>query len=158
VRHAKALPPDSQTEDIDRPLSDKGRGDAAAMAAWLAKTGAAPDVIVSSPAKRAFRTAQAFAEAFNAKAITVDQRVYEASPSELLDLMRGMQDKFATCVLVGHNPGLSELLALLSLAPTGELATCAVACVDFDEARSWISIKPNSGRLRLLFEPSFLKA
>ncbi len=155
VRHAKAAPHGSTEEDIDRPLDERGKSDANAMAAWLKGAGASPDHIASSPAKRAFRTAQAFAEAFDAKAITVDPRIYEADPSTLLDLVRGMPDRFPTCMLVGHNPGITELALWLSESPLDELPTCAAVCLDFD-ARSWNSLKPSSGKLRLAMAPAGL--
>lgn len=149
VRHAKALSHDSPYSDFDRPLSEKGKADAATIAAILAEAGLTVDAFVSSPAKRAFATAKAFADRLGAPSIGIDSHIYEAGVDTLMRIVRSTQDRRKTLMLVGHNPGATELAVALCPEIDYELPTCAVACLDF-ETRSWDSVKKGSAKLAFL--------
>lgn len=124
LRHAKA-DRGAGLLDIDRPLTHRGHADAAAAGAWLAHRRHRPDLVICSPAKRTRQTwhgvAVAMAEAAGATA-TEQQRaptvhyeaaVYADGQKELLELIRAADEAVATILLIGHNPGISLLSAML---------------------------------------------
>ena len=92
--------------DKDRPLNDRGERDAPKMGERLAKREVKPDLILSSPAKRAFRTAQVIARKLNYKLqdIVLDERLYAAGADDLLNVIRELGSKPTTVMLFGHNP------------------------------------------------------
>ena len=155
VRHAKAVSHDSAYEDFDRPLSEKGKADADAIAAILKDAELSVDQFISSPAKRAFATAKPFADALGAQSIRIDERIYDASPETLLKTIQSLPDKFHSIMLVGHNPGLTELAFSLCPEIDAELPTCAVVCIDFSSL-SWDSVKCGSGKLAFLISSKAL--
>ena len=126
--------------DKDRPLNDRGRRDAPKMGERLAKRDVKPDLILSSPALRAIRTAEIIAKKldYRRKDIVVNERLYAVEADDLLEVIHQLGDKVERVMLFGHNPELTELAHRLS----GEIAhmpTCAVAEFTFD-AKSWSKI------------------
>ena len=114
-RHGKAdrsLPGD----DYHRPLKDKGKRAAQRAGVWLARQGLIPDQVISSPAERALVTAQKACKAMGLYAghIDRDKRVYAADLDTLLEVLGGCPDSSRRVMLVGHNPGLKDLLIYLS--------------------------------------------
>src|SRR5882724_12400275 len=110
------------------------------MGERLAKRDVAPDLILSSPAKRALKTAQIIAKKLDYKLadIVVDERLYATGADDLLDVIRKLGAKPKTVMLFGHNPELTELAHRLSSRIT-HLPTCAVAEFTFN-AKSWSNI------------------
>jgi phosphohistidine phosphatase len=137
VRHAKSSWDDTALRDKDRPLNDRGKRDAAKMGERLAKIDVKPDLILSSPARRALTTAQIVAKKldYKLKNILVDNRLYAVGGDDLLDVIRKLGDKSKRVMLFGHNPELTELAHRLSSKIT-RMPTCAVAEFTFD-AKSW---------------------
>jgi len=133
IRHAKSSWSDLSRGDFDRPLNTRGLGDAPRMGAHLKAFGLAPvDRIVSSPALRARTTAELIAEALGmaSGSITLERRIYEASSSGLLELVRGLDEADCHVVLVGHNPGFEGLAYALDPNFVGDgekFPTCGVA-------------------------------
>ena len=127
LRHAKSSWSDPALDDHERPLNTRGRRDGLRMRALVREYGLIPDVVISSDAVRARLTAEAVVEAARyAGEILLDQRLYMAGPADILSLLRTMGKKAETVMIVGHNPGLEELVAQL----TGEwqdLPTAALA-------------------------------
>jgi phosphohistidine phosphatase SixA len=113
LRHAEALPASSGSQDPERPLSPRGEQEALAAGRWLAAHGVRPDRLLCSPALRARRTAELTAKAIAPDgAIGLAGEIYDATPGELLALLDQHAD--ARCVLlVGHNPGIERLVALM---------------------------------------------
>ncbi|MEI7035152.1 histidine phosphatase family protein [Fulvimonas yonginensis] len=113
LRHAEALPPTAGDGDRDRALSARGEQEARAAGRWLAAHGVRPDRVLCSPAQRARHTAELAVQAFApVAAIGLAEEIYDATPGELLALLDQHAD--ARCVLlVGHNPGIERLVALL---------------------------------------------
>src|SRR5437899_11500650 len=95
VRHAKSSWDDTALPDKDRPLNDRGKRDAPKMGERLAKRGVTPDLILSSPAKRALETAQIIAKKLDYKLadIVVDERLYATGADDLLDVIRKLGAK-----------------------------------------------------------------
>ena len=140
IRHAKSSWGDTALPDKDRPLNDRGRRDAPTIGERLAKRDVKPDLILSSPAMRALKTAEIIARKldYRRKDIVVDDRLYAVGADDLLDVIRKLGDKLERVMLFGHNPELTELAHRLSSKIT-HMPTCAVAEFTFD-AKSWSKI------------------
>ena len=140
IRHAKSSWGDTALPDKDRPLNDRGRRDAPKIGERLAKRDVKPDLILSSPAMRALKTAEIIAKKldYRRKDIVVDDRLYAVEADDLLDVIHKLGDKLERVMLFGHNPELTELAHRLSSKIT-HMPTCAVAEFAFD-AKSWSKI------------------
>jgi phosphohistidine phosphatase len=142
VRHAKSSWSVPGLSDRDRPLNDRGLRDAPKMGKRLAKLDAKPDVILSSPARRALETARLIAGKLDLRLedIRVDDRLYAAEADDLLRVIRELDDKAKSAMLVGHNPEMTELAQRLSDRIIC-MPTCAIAVFAFDTT-SW----PSAGK------------
>jgi phosphohistidine phosphatase len=142
VRHAKSSWGDLTLPDFDRPLNERGKQDAPMMAHRLRNLGVIPDAFVSSPAKRARKTAQAFAEVLG----TMDTRIlfieslYHASPETFHEVVSGLDDQFETVILFSHNPGITIFADQQDVARIDEMPTCAVFAVRSD-AEKWADFR-----------------
>jgi phosphohistidine phosphatase len=126
LRHAKSQWPDG-VPDRKRPLTDRGRRDATAAGRWLQAHVDRLDVVACSTAERARETwAVAAAELADPPEATYDDAIYGAPPDVLLDVVADLPDDAATALLVGHNPGLQELVGFLSGEEAG-MRTASVA-------------------------------
>jgi phosphohistidine phosphatase len=127
LRHAKSSWDDAALDDHERPLNKRGRRDAPRMGALVREHGLIPDVVISSDAVRARLTAEAVVEAARyAGEILLDRRLYMAGPADILSLLRTVGEKAETVMIVGHNPGLEELVAQLT-GDWQDLPTAALA-------------------------------
>jgi phosphohistidine phosphatase len=135
LRHAKS-DWSGDDVDIDRPLSKRGLHDAPQPGRWLAHGVASIDLAVVSPANRAQTTWElASSELETRPPTSIDDRLYAASASRLLGVVRALPDDADTVVLVGHNPGIEDLVSLL----TGEsisMPTSALAVIGLQGAWS----------------------
>ncbi len=148
IRHAKSSWSDPSLGDFERTLNKRGKRDAPLMGARMKKDGARPDMIVSSPAKRAMKTSRAIAKAlgFPAGKITKETAVYEASLQDLVGVVRELPDDCGEVILVGHNPGFSDLAGYLASDASIYMPTCAVCCIDL-EVESWGDVSGGLGRM-----------
>lgn len=117
LRHAKSEHP-ANVADTDRPLTPRGHGDAGAAGAWLVAHELAPDLVLCSPSRRTRETWHGVAMALGADATGVtaayDPALYDAgSARELLDLLVATDPSVRVLLLIGHNPTMSALSALL---------------------------------------------
>jgi phosphohistidine phosphatase len=113
LRHAKAASPDG-IPDAERPLTGRGHADAAAAGAWLLHSGLTPDLVLCSPSRRTRQTWHGVALALtSAPEVRYDQGIYAAPVRTLLATVRAAAPEATTVLLIGHNPGVSELSALL---------------------------------------------
>lgn len=145
VRHAKSSWADPGMEDLDRPLNDRGRQDAPDMAARFAQRNEPVDLLVTSPAKRAAATAQAFAQRLGLP-VQEEKRIYEAHQRALQGVVESLPDTARRVMLFGHNPGFSLLTEHLSEAGIGDLPTCAIVRIDLT-VDSWKEVTGGSGTL-----------
>ena len=139
LRHAKSSWADSSISDWQRPLNERGARDAPRAGAWLRERGLMPDVIVSSDAVRARTTAEAVANtAGYSGEIILEPSLYHATPSDVLAVLRGIQGDARTVLVVGHNPGLEELVRQLTGEhcdlPTTALVHIAMPIDEWSEA------------------------
>jgi phosphohistidine phosphatase len=115
LRHAKAANPEGAL-DRDRPLTQRGHADAAAAGTWLSDGGLSPDLVLCSPSRRTKETWHGVALGLSsAPRVRYDEAIYSGSVRSLLAVVRAADDGASTVLLVGHNPGVSELSALLDL-------------------------------------------
>lgn len=116
LRHAKSSWDDASLDDRERPLNARGRRDAPRMGDLLRDTRLVPDLIITSDAVRAHTTAVAVAEAagYN-RDLVVDPQLYHADPDDIVAVLQSVDDAAARRVMiVGHNPGLEELVERLT--------------------------------------------
>lgn len=140
--------------DFDRPITDRGKRGAQRIGVWLAREGLQPDLVITSPAERALVTAQKAIKAMGhgTQGIVEDRRIYAASASDLLEVLSRVPAEMERVLLVGHNPGLADLLSFLvprtepgapkdgKLMSTGALARLALP-------DDWSNLAAGSGRL-----------
>jgi phosphohistidine phosphatase len=148
VRHAKSSWNNDDLEDFHRPLNNRGFKVAPEMGQRFAEKKCKLDAIISSPATRAITTAQIIAQknGFNIDQITSNIEIYEATLDVLMDLIHQVNDQFGSIMLVGHNPGFTELVNHLVYASIDNMPTCAIAQIQLD-VDSWKEISKHSGEL-----------
>jgi phosphohistidine phosphatase len=141
IRHAKSSWDVPGLDDVDRPLSRRGRRDAPLMGLVLAGRGFAPEIIMASPALRALRTAEALAAAiaYPVPRIVLDPRLYQADSEGLLQVVRSMDSGLEWVAWVGHNPGLTELAHRLARRRLDNVPTCGVVEMRF-ASEGWTDI------------------
>jgi phosphohistidine phosphatase len=146
IRHAKSSWAEPDMADFERPLNERGKTDAPMMGKRLKKAKIHPDLIISSPAKRALKTAKIIAKEldFPKEQIVTDGAIYPGGVSGLLDVIHSLHDSFQTVILVGHNPGLTDLANYLTDVQIDNIPTCGVFCVDF-EIQSWKKVGEGNG-------------
>jgi phosphohistidine phosphatase len=143
LRHAKSAWP-ADTRDVVRPLAERGRRDAPAVGRWLREQCSKINFVVCSPAVRAVQTWDlAAAQLEDLPQVRHDERLYEASAQDLLQVTRELPYKASTVVLIGHNPGLEDFLELLTgTVETLKTSTIAVMVTPVPwsevDSRSWI--------------------
>ena len=115
LRHAKSSWADSSISDWQRPLNDRGVRDAPRVGEWLRERSLVPDAIITSDAVRARTTAELAAKAAGYPgAISVEPELYHATPGAALAVLQGVASEAGTVLIVGHNPGLEELVRQLT--------------------------------------------
>ncbi|MQS15581.1 histidine phosphatase family protein [Streptomyces kaniharaensis] len=137
LRHAKSAWPD--VADVDRPLAPRGRRDAPEAGRWLGRRGLVPDVVVSSPARRARETWELVAAQLPGRPVVgFDPEVYGADADGLVRVLRGQDRRAGTVLLVGHNPAMQELVLQLAAGTGGDalgrvrekFPTCGLAVLE----------------------------
>jgi len=119
LRHAHAEPASPGQADLDRPLSPEGLAEAEAAGRWLAEHGLVPDCVLCSPARRTRETLEAVLGIVGYVEQRLEPGIYEAMPGALAALADRHGDA-ERLLLVGHNPGLERLAALLSSGQSGD--------------------------------------
>ncbi len=143
LRHAKSSWRDAERPDIDRPLNSRGEHDAPRMGGRLKARGLRPSLILTSPARRARATAKLVARAlgYPLEFLQPEPALYLATPEQILGVVAAQDERFGDVLLVGHNPGLSELVCrLLPDFEVRDLPTCAVVTIDFEAGR-WAELE-----------------
>jgi phosphohistidine phosphatase len=141
IRHAKSSWKYPHLHDRERQLNKRGKRDAAMMGKRLRDRGVQPDLIISSPAKRALETVRSIAREirYSKDRIVVDDMIYEEGAYGVLNLIKGLEGTYKEIMLVGHNPTFSELAASLGNESIGNMPTCSVFCIEF-RADTWAKI------------------
>lgn len=113
LRHAHAEPAVSGQADLDRPLSPVGLAEAEAAGKWLKENKLLPDCVLCSPSRRTRETLEAVMVAIGYVEKRLEDRIYEATPGTLAALVDERRD-LDRVLIVGHNPGLEQLVALMT--------------------------------------------
>ena len=158
LRHAKSSWKDVSADDHDRPLAGRGDRDVPVIAGQLANLAPPPDVVLCSTARRARDTAVAVLEAADCDAeIRMQRRLYLASPATWRAALAELPAEVDHALLVGHNPGLEELLAELA-GEHQELPTAALARIEL-QVGSWPELAQGArGELIGVWRPRELSA
>jgi phosphohistidine phosphatase len=145
LRHAKSAWPDG-LPDAQRPLTKRGVRDARAAGRWLHDHVGSLDAVVCSSAERTRQTWALVSDVLtDPPRPTYDDRIYGAPPDVLLDVVRDLADDVGTALLIGHNPGVEELVGLLSGQWCG-MGTSSVAVLSWPG--SWVEAAPQVADLR----------
>lgn len=138
VRHAKSSWKEEGLQDMDRPLKGRGVRDAYSTSEWLASQGCTPDHVVSSPATRALHTAIIFSKNLElpVNSIQLEAKIYHAGSKELMQILRGLSDKYSSVMLFGHNPTITDFVNKCIDHRIDNVPTTGVACLRFD-ADAW---------------------
>lgn len=157
LRHAKSSWREAGLADHDRPLNKRGQHDAPRMGRLLRQQDLVPDLIISSSAVRARKTAQLAIEAMDYNGeLRLEREIYAAEPEAYLDVLQALPDAFERVMVIGHNPGLEELLELLT-EDWQRLPTAALAQVELD-LDTWQDLSDETpGRLVHLWLPRELE-
>lgn len=134
VRHAKSSWNRLELDDIDRPLNKRGKRDAPFMGQRLKQHDVCPDLIISSPAKRALKTAKIIAEEMGCpkKQIVIDDALYLQGISAIINLIQSIDDSHESVMLFGHNPDFTQLAEQLTDYQVDNIPTCGIFCIDFN--------------------------
>lgn len=153
LRHAKSSRKFPDLSDHDRPLNHRGKRDAPRMGRLLKEKDLVPDLVISSTAIRAKDTAIAKHRGYKGKMFMFES-LYAAEPTAYLTVLRDLADNYRQVLVVGHNPGVEELIETL----TGEIhniPTCTLARIEFD-IEKWSAIlreRTHRGRLVVILRP-----
>lgn len=148
MRHANAQWKDPDIADFDRPLNRRGNSEAEAMSRRLMELSLIPNLLVTSSALRAQQTADIVSRELGVgtRNLRREESLYLAAPEEILRVVQTTGPRIPHLMIVGHNPGITELANLLTpLSQIEEMATAAVCSLTFD-TRSWTAV--NAATLR----------
>lgn len=145
IRHAKSSWDDPGQPDFERPLNDRGKRDAPQMAQRLIARSIDIDAFLSSPAKRARKTATLFAEEYKIDKDTIYlvPELYHASPEQLFEAISQAPEQANTIAVFSHNPGITEFVNLLTEVRIDDMPTCAIFGAQVDTAQ-WATFREAS--------------
>jgi len=128
IRHAKSSWDTATLSDFDRPLNERGKKDAPAMAKRLIQNKVNPELFVSSPAKRAKKTAELFIKEFgkNEDEVVFVSELYHAPAQTFYNIIAGFDDRFNCAAIFSHNPGITEFVNSLTTVRLDNMPTCGI--------------------------------
>ena len=147
VRHAKSSWKDPSLDDFDRPLNKRGKKNAPFMGEKLKERQIMPDIVLSSPAKRARKTAIAITKAigYSKKKIIFDENMYHGGARYLFKMVQNLDDKHETVMLFGHSPDFNDLAnMLLKKNSVHNIVTSAVYCIQLN-VDQWQKVREGKG-------------
>ena len=154
LRHAKASWKPGDLDDHSRPLHLCGRRESLCVAKKLAKNNVCPKLVLSSTAQRARSTAETVAQELGSEAtLRLEKGLYLAKSKEIVLLLRGLRSQASEVLVVGHNPGLEELIFILT-GRKEQLSTASLARIELPIS-SWadLCVRMN-GTLKELWLPN----
>ena len=152
LRHAHAEPAENGLADIDRPLSPHGLAEAEAAGRWLLEQRLVPDRVLCSPARRTRETLEAVLGLTGYVEQRLDERVYDATPGTLAALVDEHRE-VERLLLVGHNPGLEQLVALMHSGQSGDYRGMPPAAVAVLSLPKEAMIEPGIAKLAAFWWP-----
>lgn len=158
VRHAKAVP-FGYEDDYNRDLKERGLKDAKLVSEELNNLGIHPDAMISSPAKRAIKTARIFAEHldFEGKNIREVPDIYDGlTTSEFIEMIQSLDDRLQTVFFFGHNPDFHIFTGKLLKSYHDDMPTCATVGIDF-HIDKWKQVEARTGENAFRITPKMFK-
>lgn len=157
VRHAKSSWKHAELDDSERPLNKRGKRDAPMMGKILRERGEIPELLISSPAKRALSTAKLFAEelGYHKKNIIVNKDLYFADINNYLELIEETDDSLNKIMLFSHNPGITYFANYLSGSNIENIPTTGIVRIDLP-VKSWKDIINTKGELMFFISPKMI--
>jgi phosphohistidine phosphatase SixA len=152
LRHAHAAAAIPGQADLDRPLSPEGLAEAEAAGRWLAEHGLVPDCVLCSPARRTRETLEAVLGIIGYIDQRLEPSIYEATPGELIALADAHCDA-ERLLVIGHNPGLEQLVALLHSGQTGDYRGMPPASIAVLSMPAETAIEPGIAQLAAFWWP-----
>jgi phosphohistidine phosphatase len=158
VRHAKSDWGNEQLKDIDRPLNDRGYGDAYALSEWWKKNHPLPEGISASPATRALNTAFIFMRDWEYKLenFSINENIYESNADNLIEIIKKFPENRAHVMLFGHNPGVTNICNLLANDFFDNVPTCGIVSYTLNISK-WTETKEKCGTLNFYQFPKDFK-
>ncbi|MCD6345900.1 MAG: histidine phosphatase family protein [Bacteroidales bacterium] len=159
TRHAKTINGDGRMRDFDRYLTTRGLADIKLVAKELIDNGNKPELIISSPAKRAMHTAEFFAEHFHYPVGDIKYLKFlygYYSAEKLLEQVEKLGRKAESVMIIAHNPAIAELGSYFTGIFNGHMPTASLLVVDFG-VNSWEYVSEGSGILRHFIYPRELR-
>ncbi len=167
LRHAKSDWGDPSLTDFDRPLAKRGLKDAPRMGEVIQKFDHVPDLILSSPAERAKQTTEIVADTCGySRSIEWVEGFYTGGSDETFTALQNLPDKIERVMVVGHNPTMEEVAALLLSADVEDewrdewairIPTAGLLCLDVN-IFEWATLEPGEAVLRWYLIPKLVKA
>lgn len=148
IRHAKSSWKEPGLSDHDRPLNKRGKHDAPLMAKVVKNAGVKPDLLISSTAIRASKTAEYFAEVFEIekKKIFLSEDLYLGDVSDIMNRLRSVKDEINSVFLFAHNPGITDFANAFCNTDILNIPTCGVFHARI-HISNWKEIEPGTGKL-----------
>ena len=148
VRHAKSSWDFPHLSDYNRPLNKRGKKNAPQMGQRLAARSIRPDILLSSPAKRAYSTAKSVAKEikYPIEMIHTHEQIYHAGARDLLSVIQNVSDQHQTLMLVGHNPGFTDLANDLANESISNIPTAGLVAIKF-KVDSWSLVNFGQGAM-----------
>ena len=151
LRHAKSERDSPSGRDFDRSLNDRGRADSRRMGQEIRDLDLRFDLVLASPARRVVETV----EAVGGLSPLFDERIYDASTRQLLDIVQSTDDEVGSLMMVGHNPGFERLAARLTDEAVDDVPTAALVEIELP-IDHWRDVDEGKGRLVRFVRPKDL--
>jgi phosphohistidine phosphatase len=154
VRHAKSSWRNPELRDYDRPLNKRGLRDAPFMGKLIREKGIKPELLITSPARRALITAEYFADELDYKKenIITDDNLYEAGVRDIMKVITELDNNIDNVMLFGHNPGLTEFSNYISDKEIDNIPTSAVVSLIL-KVEQWSQINGSTCKLEFFEYP-----
>jgi phosphohistidine phosphatase len=148
IRHAKSSWENPGLKDMKRPLNSRGEKDAPKMGKLLEKQKDIPDLIISSPAKRALDTARKIAKEVNypLKKIIIEKKLYMAEQNDFISVIEKVKKSVNSLMIISHNFGLTLFANYISGIDVINIPTAGIVRIDF-EIKKWKEINQTKGKL-----------
>ncbi len=154
IRHAKSSWDDPELPDVIRPLNDRGKKASQTIGKYLAKLHEKPDIIISSPATRAYHTAVTVAQilGYRMKSITINPVIYFEGEQGVLNILRALEDRYENVFIFGHEPTCSDLIYNLCGESLTKFPTASIFKIDID-LETWKDIYEAKGKKAFFISP-----
>ena len=156
IRHSKSSWKDHSLSDFDRPLNKRGIKDAKKMSFELSEKIKKVDLLLSSSSKRTTQTSNYFLDSINVRSNIFSENLYHSSSDLIFDYVLKINNKYNKAIIVGHNPGLTNIINKLTNLKLDNLPTSGIVIIVFN-VDNWENINYQSGLVEWIKFPKDLK-